>query len=290
VTTLSTIAGALLVATALRDIFDSLFHPEGKGALSRVLIRASWRVMRGLGRRSPRLFELAGPIALITVIGTWALLLLLGWTLVFLPHMPGSFHFTSAQTSDFVDAAYVSLVTLTTLGLGDVVPDVAWLRLLAPLEALLGFGLLTASISWLLGIWPVIARRRALAYEVNVLRKAEADAGVSLLDAGADTAERICAELTSRLVAVERDFGMFPITYYFAEADERFSLPVALPYLWELATEGAAEGRPDNVRLRAQMLGEAVADFAAVVARRFHRDSSEDVAELIAAYRRDHLR
>jgi Ion channel len=71
-----------------------------------------------------------------------------------------------------VDALNVSLVTLTTLGFGDVTPTDAWLRLLAPIEALLGFGLLTASISWLLLIYPALSRRRSLAYEVALLRQA----------------------------------------------------------------------------------------------------------------------
>jgi Ion channel len=289
-TVVLTAAGLLLILTALRDIFDTLFHPEGKGTLGRLLMRGSWNMIRGLARRRPQLFQLAGPVSLLSVIGSWAFLLLLGWTLVYLPHMPGEFEFTSGRTSDFVDAAYVSLVTLTTLGFGDVVPEAGWLRLVAPVEGLLGFGLLSASIAWLLGIWPVVARRRALAYEVNLLRDAEAETGVSAVQADSGAAERIFNELTSRIVAVERDFAMFPISYYFAEADDRFALPTALPYLLELAGRGSSDDLPDNVRLRATMLREAVDDFAAMVAKRFHRDDSEDTARLIAAYKRDHLR
>ena len=68
-------------------------------------------------------------------------------------------------------------MTLTTLGFGDVTPDAAWLRLVVPVEALLGFGLLSASISWLLLIHPALARRRSLAYEIALLRKAEQETG-----------------------------------------------------------------------------------------------------------------
>ena len=45
--------------------------------------------------------------------------------------------------------------------------------MVVPIEALLGFGLLSASISWLLLIHPAIARRRTLADEIALLRKAE---------------------------------------------------------------------------------------------------------------------
>jgi hypothetical protein len=71
-------------------------------------------------------------------------------------------------------------VTITTLGFADVIPHAGWLRGVAPLEALLGFGLLSASISWLLLIYPAISRRRSLAYEISLLVEAEGQAGVAL--------------------------------------------------------------------------------------------------------------
>jgi hypothetical protein len=94
-------------------------------------------------------------VAFVTVIATWAGLLVLGWALIFWPHMPGSFRFdpnVEAAGSDLVHALNVSLVTLTTLGFGDITPKAEALRLILPLEALLGFGLLSASISWLVSI------------------------------------------------------------------------------------------------------------------------------------------
>ena|SRR5215208_290205 len=69
---------------------------------------------------------------------SWAGLLVLGWTLVFLPHVPERFHRATAgpADSDLVEALNVSLVTLTTLGFGDVTPDAAWWRVVVPIEAL----------------------------------------------------------------------------------------------------------------------------------------------------------
>ena len=185
---------------------------------SRQITRAVWQVFRRAGTRHVRL-SLAGPVAFVTVIATWAGLLVLGWALVFWPHMPGSFRFdpgVEAAGSDFVHALNVSLVTLTTLGFGDITPTSEALRLILPLEALLGFGLLSASISWLVSIYPALSRRRSLAYEISLLRVAEAEDDLSLDALTPDAAERLLAELTSRLVAVERDLVHFPISYYFS--------------------------------------------------------------------------
>jgi hypothetical protein len=191
---------------------------------------------------------------------------------------------------DLVDALNISLVTLTTLGFGDVTPHAAWLRLVNPLEALLGFGLLSASVSWLLLTYPVLSRRRSLAYEVSLLRRQQQETGSSVVDLEPAVAERILAELTSRLVAVERDFVNFPITYYFVESDERFSLAAAAPHLLELAERGAAPGRPGSVRLRALLLGEALGDLATTTARGFHGGGGDSAAELLRHYAQDQLR
>jgi Ion channel len=286
-----TLAGALLIALALRDVFDVLFHEAGRGVLSRGIVRGVWRLFRRFASGRDGVFTIAGPLALGAVIAVWAVLLIVGWALVYWPHLPDGFNFGSGVVSEgsLLDAFYVSVVTLSTLGFGDITPDTGALRVIAPLQALIGFGLLTASISWLLSIYPVLSRRRALAYEVNLLLGSEMTIGKSVLSLGAGSAEAIYAELTSRLVAVGRDLATFPVTYYFTEDDDRFSLPVAMPALLDLAERGVDHSLPARVRLRATMLREAVGDFAEFTARGFHSGSGT-TEQLLDHYRRDHMR
>ena len=285
----ATTAGVALIALAGRDVFDALFHPEGRSALARSIMRGVWALLGRRGRGS-RLYGLAGPVGLVLVFASWACLLVVGWMLIFLPHVPEQFNRTTGgpADSDLIEALNMSLVTLTTLGFGDVTPDAAWLRVVVPLEALLGFGLLSASISWLLLIHPALARRRSLAYEITLLRKAEQEAGAPLVRLAAESLEPIYAELSSRLVAVERDLVNFPVTYYFAEGDRRFSLATAMPYLAELADHGRDSTVAAPVRIRATVLRDAVDDFAATISTRFHAAPSETTAASLAAYARDH--
>ena len=285
----TTAGGLALIALAGRDVFDALFHPEGRSALARTIMRHVWRLLGRRGRDSPW-FPLAGPLGLVLVFASWATLLVVGWALVFLPHVPEDFHRATPgpADSDLIEALNVSLVTLTTLGFGDVTPDAAWLRLVVPIEALLGFGLLSASISWLLLIHPALARRRSLAYEIALLRKAEEETGTRLVELDAESAEQIYTELSSRLVAVERDLVNFPVTYYFAEQDERFSLGIAMPYLVGLAEHGRDASVPAQIRIRAAVLRDAIDDFAATISTRFHGARPEPTAVSLEAYARDH--
>jgi hypothetical protein len=288
---LSTVAGAVLILVALRDVFDVLFNESGRAVLAHGVTRGVWRTFHWVAKRRRRLFAMAGPFALLAVVVTWAVLLIVGWALVFLPHMPDGFTLQHGVDPGppFVDSLYTSMETLTTLGFGDITPHGALFRMLTPLEALIGFGLLTASISWLLSIYPVLNRRRSLAYETNLLLDSERELGTSVLELEASSAESIYSELTSRLVGVERDMATFPIAYYFATVDERFSLPATLPALLDLARRGTDEAQPAGVRLRAAMLTEAIDDLAHALTP-FHGGSHGTTDELLAAYARDHLR
>jgi len=281
---LSTVAGIALAGLALRDGFEALFHPDGRMLLSRTVMRLWWGVLQ----RRPSALPLAGPLILLTILGCWLLLLVFGWALVLWPHFPEHFAFTAgAEGRTLVDALYLSVVTLSTIGYGDVTPAADALRLLVPLEALLGFGLLTAAISWLLSVYPALSRRRSLAYEIWLLREALGDEG-GLVQREGRSAEQLYGELLSRLVAVERDLVTLPLSYYFAERDERFSLPGVMPWLLALADHGLGEKVPPRTRLRARMLRAAIDDFARTTAQRFQSGDVGTTAELLAAYARDH--
>ena len=115
-TLLLSLLGAGLILFALRDIFDTLFHPSGKGMLSRTLPRPLWRGVRRFGAHYPVVRELCGPVTLLAVIASWTVLLAVGWALIFWPHLPSEFAFDPelgpSDHGSFVDALYLSLVTL----------------------------------------------------------------------------------------------------------------------------------------------------------------------------------
>lgn len=260
-----TLLGIVVIALTLRDIFDVLFHPLGRGMIARQVVRLVATAARAAGGvRAIGL--LAGPLSYVAVVATWALLLALGWALVFLPQMPEGFSFDPSlvpgEHSGFLDALYVSLVNLTSLGYGDISPASPVLRVLGPVETLFGLGLLTASISWLISIYNAIARRDSFAHEVHLTKEAEEQLGAKLADADPELLERMLTSFTEQLIVTRRDLIHFPITHYFRTEDEERALSGLLPFLSSLVEEASADSRPDALKVRAQMLGMAIDDFA----------------------------
>ncbi len=262
-------AGLVVVLVVLRDIFHTLFHPSGQGTIAWLVMGVVWRVSRGLGGRR-RLGGLAGPLAIVAAIGAWTVLVVLGWTLVYWPFMPEHFLFSSGlaplRRNDAFDAVYLSLVTSATLGFGDIVPTAWWLRLAAPLQAVVGFALLTAAVSWVLQIYPALSRRRALAIRLALLRRTAGAEQVRDLDSPA--AATLIQEVATSVVDVRVDLAQYAETYYFREGDPDVSLAAMLGYATALARAGASAGRED-VRLAAGVLGHAPDGVARILDEEF---------------------
>ena len=289
-TIVSLAAGIALIAIVGHDIFTVLFRPGVVSRLSGKIARAVWTLLRRAGGKRHVVLALAGPLALSAVIFFWAAALVVGWALIYLPHYPQEYVLAEGTVahSPIVGALHVSLTTITTLGSANAVPKPGWLQVLGPIEALMGFGMLTAAVSWLLQIHPVLSRRRALAYEIHLLADTERRLGVEVSQLEPSVASQLYADLTSRLISVQRDLVKFPITYYFAETDPRVALAAAMPVLKQIAERGASDEQPVAVRLRAVMLDEAIEDFGETVLERFALDHGADVGGAIAAFAHDH--
>lgn len=87
--------GAALIVVALRDIYATLWHPTGLGTLSRSMFRIIWAIAARMGPGG-RALGSAGPLGMIATVLLWAALIVTGWALIYLPHMPDGFHFSSA--------------------------------------------------------------------------------------------------------------------------------------------------------------------------------------------------
>jgi hypothetical protein len=288
---LLTTIGVALIVLALRDMFETLFDPDGQGRLANAVTNGVWAIVRR-GSGPPATY--AGPVAYAAVILLWVTLLLFGWAAVYWPRMPEHFAFDPGldpgSRSALVDALYLSLVSLTTLGYGDLTPESGWLRLFAPMQALTGFLLLSAGITWILHIYQELATRRALAHLASLLRESVDSREIDLGDVAPDSIQSLLADLTARVVQITGGYKQFPITHAFRSEDRRESVELACLFLLDLANEMSSDCHPPGVRLRARMLNGALADLASIVGPRLRlvtgQGTTHEVFTVLAAEHR----
>lgn len=128
---------AVVLSTAITVALAVLVHYEGLRWMSRVLAR-----LPALRRRKV-LFGVYGVI-LLHVAEIWLFGLAM-WLLLKVPHAG---LIVGSPSGNFLDAVYLSAITFSTVGFGDLSPLGA-LRFLSGTEALTGFILITWSASFL---------------------------------------------------------------------------------------------------------------------------------------------
>ena len=282
-----TVLGVGLVVVVVRDVFHTLFHPVGHGSIAPQVMKLVWRLLR-LFPSDRRIASLTGPLGITAVIITWGVTAVLGWMLIYFPQMPNAVSYSSelnpAERNELIDSLYLSLVTVATLGFGDIVPTSPWLRVAAPLEALFGFMLVTAAVSWVLQIYPALHRRRVLALQLSTLRQARrSDTSLAEIDS---IPIDVLTTVAASIVEARNDFTQYGATYYFRDLEADASLAASLGYATDLAAEAAASTQ-SQVRLAGAMITAAVNSLAELLDQEFLHLGADTFA-VVQAYAADH--
>ena len=280
------VVGGLLVAVVIRDVFHTLFHPVGHGSIAPQVMKFVWWLLR-VFHPDRRIASLTGPLGIALVVLTWGALAVLGWAMLYLAQMPDGFAYSSelnpAERHGVFDSLYLSLVTIGTLGFGDIVPTSPVLRLLVPFEALFGFMLLTAAVSWVLQIYPALHRRRVLALQLSTLRQArQAQPTLGIDSVPTD----VLTGFAASVVEARNDFTQYGATYYFRDLEADASLAFSLEYATQLAIEATGSAQPQT-RLAGALMTAAIDSLAGLLDEEFLRLGG-DTAAVIKAYALDH--
>src|SRR4051812_28372181 len=274
--------GLALIGVAMHDLFHTLFHPAGRGALSDRVGRVVWFVFRKLSDYKRDYITLAGPVAILCIMTMWVLCTVFGFAFIYYPFMSSQFALSpgldAARHQGIIDALNVSLGSLITVG-GDFNAKSKLIRLAMGIEATIGFGLLTASVSWLLSIYPALKRRRTVAHEATLLHYAEQKTGLRIQELPSSEAQDVIWGLAASMATARNDLTQFPILYYFHSGDDQSGFSGVLPYFAELAVSASHPTMPPGVRLAAISLGGALDDYLEFVAETFiHMPKSDKAA------------
>ena len=283
-----TMIGVAMIGTALQDLFHTLFHPAAEGDISDWIAHIIWKVFRRIKLRS---LTLAGPLAFLAIIAYWAVSVLIGFALIYLPHLPKAYTFdtgiSTTNYSSFAGALTVSIGSLITLSTGSYAKPV-WLEFLMGVESVFGFALLTASVSWILSIYPVIEHRRTLGHQATLLHFSDSSGSHPLESLDDTDLAHILLGFAAQMTTHLNELTQFPVTYYVYEEDRETALAGILPYLADIAKQNAT--RNGAAGAAAIMLGGAIDDYLKILARFFLNVDSTNREEILKAFARDQMR
>jgi len=184
--------GILLSFGVLLDAFQTIIlprRPAGSLRITRLFYIATWVPWFAIASRirkdrlREQVFSIYGPLSLVLLLVTWALLLITGFALVYFAlGTPFSDPMMRQGAARIWTDVYVSGTTLFTLGLGDVVPRVSAARAVIIFESGVGLGLVALVVGYLPVLYTAFSRR---------------EVSVALLDARAGSPPT-AAELLSR--------------------------------------------------------------------------------------------
>lgn len=281
------IAGALLVLYTLGEVFRDIFHPTSSGSLSDWVGRIISKLLRHTRFRAA-----VGALALVSVIFCWVLLIGVGFATLYYGEYPAHFRGSASwqdtgYLSRIVPCLYFSIGTLDTFQTFNLVPATNWLRLIVAVEGLIGISMITASVSWLVLLYPALERQRATARYFSLVAQAEQRTGLSAIR---ELDAMLLMGMSERILQARLDMVLFPILLHFYALSAEFTITNALPIALEFSRRGMQHGEPASVRLAATQLHISLEGMAQFIAERITRNPQpyepEDVFRTFAEYER----
>lgn len=229
-----------------------LYPRSGKGLIGLPLSKLLWRSFR-LVASSPvwkkvanlnygqRFLSYCGPTLLILVVLVWVLLLLYGFAFIAWMALGSGIQAEQGETpTDFATAFYYSGYMLTTLGVGDIVPKNDFYRLLAILEAALGFSTFTLTITYLLAVYSALTQRNIFALSLHHQTIQTGDAATLLARHGAggsfDHTRENISDMALNLLTLLESHHAYPVVHYFRFQEGYYTLARIVFVAMETAT------------------------------------------------------
>ncbi|MGD1859206.1 MAG: potassium channel family protein [Leptolyngbyaceae cyanobacterium] len=228
------LTGLVIILISFVDIYMTVLYPRtGKGVISSRLYKGTWRLFRGLSRLpikgGKNVLSYCGPTLPVVIVVVWVSGFVLGFALLIWPALGSGIQASQGKTpTDFSTALYYSGYALTTLGIGDLLPQTDVWQLITILEAAVGFTVITASLTYLLSIYTALTQRNTFALNLYHRSVRQADAAVLLVGLkGQGRFEPAAQEIPTiirELLLISELHHAYPILHYFRFQEPKYAL------------------------------------------------------------------
>ena len=213
---LSIVAGVMLIVLVLADLLSATLAVGNPNVLiSQRIANAVWRLM--LRRRPSHLaLRLTGEVIVVGIIAGWALLLWVGWSLVFLGAGDAVVDSTSGASASASERVFFAGYLMTTLGLGGSTAVTTGWRIAAVLASLTGLVTVTLAVTFLVPVVSGVVQRRQVASTIAAVGRTPA-AVLERAWNGTDFSriDDMLSGLFSEITLLTQRHLAYPVLHYF---------------------------------------------------------------------------
>jgi hypothetical protein len=248
------ISGFALGFVVLLDIFLLVLYARAnKTIISTELSHFAWRVLvwvsTPLGRWRDLFLTFSGPVILVMVLASWALLLSLAAALIIHPNLGTGIQTNHGETpTDFLTALYVGGTSLSFVGASDFFPQDGFFRLFYLLASLLGISLASLIITYLMQLYENLKERNALGLKVNIMSGETGDAAEVIAHLGPhgqfENGYNNIVDWSAETATVKESHHFYPMLFFFRFREPYYS--VSRTCLTSLDTVSLMKSALDN--------------------------------------------
>ncbi|MEQ8212185.1 MAG: potassium channel family protein [Lacipirellulaceae bacterium] len=298
------IFGWLIATLGVLETCIAVLYPR---AVSGPVTAATYRVYHYVSQKllgaNSRLLLFSGPVLILCQLIVWASLLLLGISLVVRPELGRGIVYASGEAigTDLATAVYYAGFSVTTLGMGDLVPQTTFTRMVTITASAIGFSFFTLVLAYVISVYSALGRRNQFASEIDYRTGRTGDVlGYLLPHLACDDRSLLqqdLYDLASKLADLLESHHFYPALHYFRFREPRYAMSRMLRFCLETASLlRAINESQDSVstvnaepterlwHASLQMLEDAQKHFVIC------KVSRDDVDSSLAARLSDHLR
>lgn len=283
------IPGGVIAGLGLLDLFLSSLDYDESGLVSRYIERLLWRALRPIIRRLPKSWRGTGRgqvlgLEIVIALLVWVGMVIVGFGFVYYGLMHShNFKFSGSHTGPSMDyAMYFSVAQLSTVGAVGMTPDTTLLRILSVVQTLIGLGLVTLTISFLMNTFQTITQLRKLASDLYLSARNTGDPLdiLSLYFAKGQPVglSSFLDHLYGGLSSYHSGLRLHNTAYYYQSREVHVSIPYAIHALggviealrWGLPPDSTAVSDPSITLLARQF-----SSFLAFLDSYLHRQAEE---------------
>ena len=276
--------GLVLIFLGLADLLLTILNYEGQGLISKPLQRFVWLCILMSTSALPThlrrfLRTLGAPFMIIVTLAFWLGIEILGFAFVYYAGITrNQFVFSIPEVHrGFSDALYFSGVTLPTLGFGDIVPLSLFYRIAAAIEAIVGFAIMTLSLSYVLNLNRVIQQFRILAsslfYDTEKTGSAWTIIQSQVCNEHPENIYLYLRSLHRNLLDWHEYLHQFPIAFYFYSPRLFLSIPCTFQIIGniiEILQFGLPSDHPIHNNPSLQSFRQGYTSIIKSLSRQFH--------------------